>query len=140
MADGHWWLLGGVLGLIAEALLPGIFLLWLGLAAICTGALTLLVDVPFTWQVVSYGCFASVAVAIGVRVQGRAPARLKTHTSGLVGRKATALSFNGSEGRVRLGDSDWAARLVGQPAVTTGATLRVVGVDGTVLLVEPDER
>ena len=138
MADGHWWLLAGVAGLIAEALLPGVFLLWLGLAAICTGVLTLLLDVPFIWQVVSYACFAPAAIAIGVKLRTRPPARLNTPMSGLVGRKATAMSFDGQEGRVRLGDSDWPARLVAQPGVATGTSLRVVGVDGTVLLVEPE--
>ena len=71
MADGHWWLLGGVIGLVAEALLPGVFLLWLGLAAICTGLLTLALDVPFLWQVVSYVAFATAAIAIGVRLRVR---------------------------------------------------------------------
>ena len=138
MTDGHWWLLGGVIGLIAEVLLPGMFLLWLGLAALCTGALTLLLDIPFHWQVVSYAVFASAAIAIGVKVRLRPKPRLNTPTSGLVGRKATALSFHGTDGRVRLGDSDWPARLIGKPAVAAGASLRVVGVEGTVLLVEPE--
>ncbi|MBV8094435.1 MAG: NfeD family protein [Acetobacteraceae bacterium] len=139
MEDGHWWLLGGVAGLITEALLPGFFLLWLGLAAICTGIVTLLLGVPFEWQVVSYVCFASAAVTAGLKLQVSPHRRLNTPTSGLVGRKATALTFDGPDGRVRLGDSDWPARLVGKAAVTTGASLRVVGVDGTLLLVEPDE-
>jgi inner membrane protein len=34
----HWlWLAGGVLLLAAETMLPGVFLFWIGLAAIATG-------------------------------------------------------------------------------------------------------
>jgi inner membrane protein len=138
MGNGHWWLLGGVVGLIAEALLPGFFLLWLGLAAICTGVLTLATDAPFHWQVVSYAVFAAIAIAIAVRLRTRPTERLNTPGSGLIGRRATALAFQGSDGRVRLGDSDWPARLTAKTAVPTGTHLRVVGVDGTVLLVEPE--
>ncbi len=36
-----WWVLGIVL-LILEVLLPGVFLIWIGIAAIITGALSLL--------------------------------------------------------------------------------------------------
>ncbi|MBS0639260.1 MAG: NfeD family protein, partial [Proteobacteria bacterium] len=39
----------------------------------------------------------------------------------------------------RVGDSDWAARVVsGFPTPDAGARLRVDGVDGTVLLVRPE--
>ena len=65
--------------------------------------------------------------------------RLNTQQAGLAGRSATALTFQGREGRVRVGDSDWAARVpadVAEP--TTGARLRVEGVDGTVLIVRPE--
>ena len=36
---------------------------------------------------------------------------LNTQQAGLAGRSATALAFHGREGRVRVGDSDWAARV-----------------------------
>jgi membrane protein implicated in regulation of membrane protease activity len=58
----------------------------------------------------------------------------------LVGRPATALSFTGAEGRVRLGDSDWPARLVhGAHTPAPMTALEVVAVDGLVLLVRPSE-
>jgi membrane protein implicated in regulation of membrane protease activity len=66
--------------------------------------------------------------------------RLNTQTAGLVGRPATAIAFDGRTGRVRLGDSDWAARVphdVAPPEV--GAHLRVSDVDGTTLIVRPDK-
>jgi membrane protein implicated in regulation of membrane protease activity len=57
----------------------------------------------------------------------------------LAGRAATALIFHGREGRVRVGDSDWAARVpTDVPQPDPGARLRVEGVDGTVLIVRPE--
>jgi membrane protein implicated in regulation of membrane protease activity len=56
----------------------------------------------------------------------------------LLGRTAVALSFRGREGRVRIGDSEWPARLAGgvnEPS--TGAMLHVVAVEGTVVVVRP---
>jgi len=49
-----------------------------------------------------------------------------------------ALRFHGREGRVRVGDSDWSARLApGAPAPEVGARLLVEDVEGTVLIVRP---
>jgi membrane protein implicated in regulation of membrane protease activity len=47
------------------------------------------------------------------------------------------LGFSGTEGRVRLGDSDWPARLVGAAGVASGVALLVEDVDGLTLIVRP---
>jgi membrane protein implicated in regulation of membrane protease activity len=132
------WLLAGLGLLIAEALLPGAFLMWLGLAACGTGLLTMSGGLGFDWQVVAFAALAAVSLAIGLRLRRRR-VPLNTQQAGLVGRAATALVFRGREGRVRVGDSDWAARLapdVAEPA--SGAALRVADVQGTVLIVRPE--
>jgi membrane protein implicated in regulation of membrane protease activity len=134
------WLVAGAALLVAEAPVPGVFLMWFGLAALGTGAVTLLAHLSIHAEVVLFGVLAAVAVAMGWRLRrpraGHAPVNLPQ--SGLVGRTATALAFAGREGRVRLGDSDWPARLAdaAEPAdVPPGTRLRVVGLDGVVLLV-----
>jgi membrane protein implicated in regulation of membrane protease activity len=132
------WLLVGVSLLIAEMVLPGAFLMWLGLAAFGTGLLTLAVDLRFEIQVIAFGVLTAISLAVGLRMRRR-HVSLNTHQSGLVGRTATALAFHGREGRVRVGDSDWAARLpddVAEPA--SGTALRVAEVQGTVLIVRPE--
>jgi membrane protein implicated in regulation of membrane protease activity len=81
---------------------------------------------------------AAISLSVGLRFRHR-PARLNTQQAGLAGRSATALSFRGREGRVRLGDSDWAARVPPDvPEPHEGTRLRVEGVDGTVLIVRPE--
>lgn len=132
------WLLAGLALAIAEALLPGAFLIWIGLAAAGTGLVTLAADLRFELQVVVFAVLAAGSLAVGLRLRRHRP-HLNTRHAGLAGRTATALAFHGREGRVRLGDSDWAARLPADAATPApGATLRVVDVDGTVLIVRPE--
>ncbi len=130
------WLGVGLALMVAEAVLPGAFLVWLGLAALGTGILEQAHPLGFELQVVAFGVLACAAVACGLAWRRKpTPGTLNAPGSGLVGRTALALGFAGPEGRVRLGDSDWAARLVDQENAMPGAVLHVVGVDGTVLLV-----
>jgi membrane protein implicated in regulation of membrane protease activity len=130
------WLLTGLGLLILEMLVPGAFLMWIGLAACATGLLTLSVPMDFAYQVVAFAVFAAMSLTAGLRLRRQPTARLNTQTAGLTGRTAIALSFSGREGRVRLGDSDWSARLPHDaPVPEPGDRLHVEGVDGIVLVV-----
>jgi membrane protein implicated in regulation of membrane protease activity len=138
MSDWIIWIMAGLVLLVVEILAPGAFMMWLGLAACGTGLVVLASGIGFGLQVVTVGVLAAISLRIGLRLRHR-PTRLNTQEAGLAGRSATALLFQGREGRVRLGDSDWAARVppdVPEPA--SGARLRVEGVDGTVLIVRPE--
>ena len=134
------WLLSGLILLILEMLAPGAFLMWIGLAAIGAGLLTLTVPIDFAYQVVAFAVFAAVSLTVGLRLRRPPTTQLNTQNAGLAGRTVTALSFSGREGRVRLGDSDWAARLAHDaPVPAPGDRLRVEGVDGTVLVVRQED-
>jgi membrane protein implicated in regulation of membrane protease activity len=132
------WVAAGLALLTLEMLLPGVFMMWLGLAACGAGLLTLAFEFGFSGQVVSFGMLAAIALTIGLRT--RRPARImRTERAGLIGRSATALVFRGRDGRVRLGDTDWPARVPPDIAPPDpGARLRVAQVDGTILIVRPD--
>lgn len=131
------WLAAGLVLMLLEMAVPGVFLMWLGLAALGTGLLVQLLDPGFAVQVVVFGVLAAVAIAVGLRFRvPRKAATLNTPTAGLVGREAVVLAFHGPIGRVRVGDSDWSARLAhGTQAPAAEDRLRVVGVDGTTLIV-----
>ena len=141
MSESLLWLAAGLVLLVAEILVPGVFLFSLGLAALGTGALVQLADPPFAVEVVAFALFAAVSIAAALRLRHRGTRQartINTAESGLVGRTAQALSFAGREGRVRVGDSDWSARLpTDVPPPEPGALLDVVGVSGTVLIVRP---
>jgi inner membrane protein len=138
---GAWaWILLGLALAALELLSPGIFLIWLGLAAILTG----LVDggLDLSWQA-STLLFAALSVA--AVLAGRAISRpavqkddasaLNRRGEALVGRSFTLEApIAGGEGRVRVGDSSW--RVTG-PDAPAGSAVRVVRVDGSTLVVEP---
>lgn len=130
------WLGGGLVLMLAELAVPGAFLVWIGLAAFGTGVAALLGLGWFEPQVICFAVLAAASIAAGLRLRhmGGKPA-VNTPESGLVGRTAVALHFSGTEGRVRVGDSDWPARLAAPGEVPPGTRLKVVGVEGLVLLV-----
>ena len=122
-----------------EIFVPGAFLMWIGLGALGTGLVVLVVGFGFALQVLAFGGLSALAITIGLRLR-KPVRRLNTQTAGLVGRPATAIAFDGRAGRVRLGDSDWAARVPHDVAPPeAGAHLRVADVDGTTLIVRPDK-
>ena len=122
-----------------EIFVPGAFLMWIGLGALGTGLVVLVIGFGFALQVLAFGGLSALAITIGLRLR-KPVRRLNTQTAGLVGRPATAIAFDGRAGRVRLGDSDWAARVPHDVAPPeAGAHLLVADVDGTTLIVRPDK-
>ena len=140
------WLGAGLLLMLGELVAPGAFLVWIGLAAFGTGIAVLLGLGGFEAEVACFVVLAALAIGTALKLHRRAlRPSVNTPGSGLVGRTATALAFTGLEGRVRVGDSDWPARLAGAPggaaigrAVAPGTRLKVQGIDGLVLLVVPE--
>ena len=53
---------GGVALLVAEVLVPGVFMMWLGLAGIGTGLVVLALEPGLGWQVAAFGMFAGVSL------------------------------------------------------------------------------
>ncbi|WP_439580758.1 NfeD family protein [Elioraea sp.] len=135
MDDGLIWILVGLVLLMAEIVVPGVFLLWIGLAALGTGLVTVAFAPGFATKVVVFLLLlaAGIATALALRRRQRPTVRVNTPDAGLVGRVGTVTGRAAAGARVRVGDSDWAARIAGEAEV--GDTVRVDGVDGTVLVV-----
>ncbi len=136
--DGFWlWLVVGVLLIAAEALAPGLFLLWLGVAAIATGLLTGVVSLSFPWALLAFGAFAAAAVLSGRYFYGSGAAEtdqpfLNRRADALVGRTFTlAQPIKGGEGRLSVNDTQWRLRGPDMPA---GAQVRVVAVEEAAFL------
>jgi membrane protein implicated in regulation of membrane protease activity len=137
---GLIWILAGLVLLVAEVVLPGAFLLWVGLAAIGTGAVLLLATPGFGATVLIFLALLAAGVWFALRRRSRLPPpTLNTPGSGLIGRTGTLLPEGAPGLRVRVGDSEWPARLPIDQRVPEGPTpVRVEGVDGTTLLVRPE--
>ena len=136
---GWLWAIGGILLLIAEVLAPGFFLLFLGAAALATGAFTLLFDLGLAPQLALFALYSVLAVMLGKRFYGQpdtADQNIKLNDPGkrLVGKSVIVVDpVDEHGGRVKVGDSEWTAR--GGPAAA-GERVVVTGVDGNCLTVE----
>jgi membrane protein implicated in regulation of membrane protease activity len=138
---GLIWILAGLALLGAEMALPGVFLLWVGLAAVGTGLLLLVAAPGFGLTVLAFLWLLALGIFASLHLKRRGgPAhRVNAPEAGLAGRQAVVLAADGPGLRVRLGDSEWQARLPrGVETPGAGTLVRVEGVDGTVLVVRPD--
>ena len=139
--DAHWlWAALGLVLLTAEMLLPGVFLLWFGLAALATAVLTFATDPSLPVQVVNFVTLSLIFAYSAKRWLADRPIEssdplLNNRIGRMVGETAVVtLPIEGGAGRVRLGDSEWQAE---GPDMAAGERVRVTGSRGTVLLVEP---
>jgi membrane protein implicated in regulation of membrane protease activity len=132
-----FWLVAGILTCAAEALAPGVFLLWIGLAAIATGLTSFVASLSLSWGLVVFGVYAVIGVIIGRKVYG---AREIVSDRPNLNRRAEALigqafgledAIADGEGRVRVGDTVWRVR---GPDLPRGARVKVVSVEGGVTL------
>lgn len=138
---GAWgWVILGLVLIGGEVLAPGVFLIWLGLAALLTGAVVGITDIG--WQVAAlvFAGFSLVSVFAGrllTRRRGEEPdaaTGLNDRGRQLVGKVFRLdATMTGGEGRVRVGDSSW--RITG-PEQLAGSEIRVVRVEGATLVVE----
>jgi len=137
-----WWVAGLVL-LAAELIAPGFFLVWIGLAALGVGVLSLLFwDTAFwVWQLQAllFAAFAVISTLIGRRLTLRNSKTdepfLNQRGASLVGRTATLHEpIREGRGRIRLDDTTW--RVMG-PDLPAGTQVRVVSSNGRDLTVEP---
>ena len=141
LQPGWLWMIGGILLLIAEVIAPGFFLVFVGAAALATGAFTLLFDLGLPAQLTLFAIYAVVAVMFGRkayanRTADSADLLLNDRGARMIGKSVTVIEpVDEHSGRVRVGDSEWSAR--GGPG-RPGERVRITGVDGNCLLVEPE--
>ena len=133
-AAGAWLVAGLLLGAL-ELVVPGVFLLWIGLAACGTGLLTQATNLGWHGQLACFVALAGALVALIALRRRPAPDPVNTPTAGLIGSICFAIDFQAGEGRVRFRDGTWQARTTDRDAPGVNDPLRVVGLDGTVLLV-----
>ncbi len=139
--EAHWvWLTLGVVLAGLEMLAPGVYLIWLGIAAIVTGVLTGLLHLSLPMQVVDF-VFLSLIVTFSARRFLRdspiasADPLMNRRVARMVGRTAVVVqAIEHGRGRVHFGDSEWIAN---GPDVAVGERVRITGSDGATVLVEP---
>jgi inner membrane protein len=132
-----WFIAGGVL-LALEALAPGVFMFWLGLAAMLVGAVSMYLDLSWQTQFILFAMFSVLMIPLWRRLSfgsmGTDQPFLNRRADALVGRIFTLeRPIIDGAGTVRVDDSVW--RITGRD-LPAGRRVKVVGVEGTALHVE----
>jgi membrane protein implicated in regulation of membrane protease activity len=137
---GAWnWLILAVILMALELMAPGVFLFWLGLAALLVGLVSFVLHPSWQAQLLMFAVFAAAAVPAWRRLVRSASkpddsnAFLNRRTEALVGRVLTLEKpiVDGS-GTVRIDDTVW--RVAG-PDTPAGSRVKIVRADGANLTV-----
>src|ERR1700737_4886384 len=144
---GTWnWLIFGFILMALELLAPGVFMFWLGLAALLVGLLSFAINPSWQSQLLMFAIFAAAAVPLWRRVAHSNSAVSKSNpflnkrTDALIGRVFTLEKpiIDGS-GTVRIDDRVWrvadAGCRVAGPAAPAGSRVKIVQADGASLTV-----
>ena len=139
--QAHLLAIAGLVLLAAELLLPGIYLLWIGLALLGTAAAQALLGLGFAWLVLCFIGMLGLAVGLGWRLQRgrRIEPDINDPARALHGQTGPIILGENGQPMIRLGDTIWPVRAVaGVPPLLAAGTLACVqGAEGGTLLVAP---
>ena len=140
------WLGLGILLLTLEVAVGTFDLLWVAVAAFTTALLSLVAPTlvgGWQGQLVIFGIVAMAFVIMGRTVfKGlrRAPSshpNINDRTAAMIGQHGRATdAFEAGAGRVKIGDTMWAAVQAGGRPIVEGDDVVVAGADGTTLKVK----
>ena len=137
---GNWnWLIFGVILMALELIAPGVFLFWLGLAALLVGLVSFAFTPSWQVQILMFAVFAAAAVPLWRRLSrsNAGPSAdspfLNKRADALVGRVFTLEKpIVDGTGTVRIDDTVW--RIAG-PDVPAGSRVKIVQAHGASLTV-----
>ncbi len=138
--DVFAWAAVALLLFAAEAMAPGAFMLWLGLAAAVVFVVVLLIPgIPLLAQVAAFVILSFVSIQVyrrwfRKREKPSDQPALNRRTAALVGRVVPLeRAIVDGRGRVQIADAFWD---VAGPELPAGAHVRVTGAEGMTLQVE----
>jgi membrane protein implicated in regulation of membrane protease activity len=136
---GTWnWLIIGVVLMAIETFAPGVFMLWLGLAALIVGLLSF--GIAWSWQaqIIAFAALSIAMVPLWRYYSGRNAKPtdkpfLNKRAEGLIGRVFTLdKPIVDGVGTVKIDDTVWR---VSGPDAPAGSRVRIVSADGASLTV-----
>ena len=136
------WIVGGIVLVLAELVIPSFFIVWFGLGALLTGLLTLAFDLSVTAQLATWTLASLAMVVLWFRVfkQSFVKTRIGTADGEVIGEigllVGTVAPFE--RGKVRfqrpvLGSEEWVC--LADTAIAAGERVKVVAVEGSFLKV-----
>lgn len=137
-----YWIVGGLVLVLAELVIPSFFIVWFGLGALLTGLLTLAFGLALTAQLATWTLASLAMVVLWFRVfrQTFVKTRIGTADGEVVGEIGLLVSAVApfQRGKVRfqrpvLGSEEWVC--LADTAIAAGERVKVVAVEGSFLKV-----
>ncbi|UJW87570.1 NfeD family protein [Devosia sp. SL43] len=139
-ANAHWsWIVAGLILLGLELVVPGGFLLWMGISGIITGLAAMFWPIGWPLQWLIFGVLSLLMIALWVRWNRSRPTPtdrpyLNRRADHMIGQEAVLeQAIAQGFGRVVLGDTVWRVSGADLPV---GHRVRIIGSEGAVLKVE----
>ena len=139
LSHSYWlWFIAAAVMLAVELAAPGIFFLWLALAAASVGAVTFFVPLDWLFSLPLFALLAVVYVYFGRPIYGGKPRvsdqpNLNQRQYNYVGR-TYLLTDAVVQGRGKLSIEDTVWEITG-PDLPAGSAVRITGIDGMTLKV-----
>ena len=136
------WIVGGIVLVLAELVIPSFFIVWFGLGALLTGLLTLAFDLSVTAQLATWTLASLAMVGLWFRVfkQSFVKTRVGTADGEVIGEIGLLVSAVApfERGKVRLqrpvlGSEEWVC--LADAPIAAGERVKVVAVEGSFLKV-----
>ncbi len=132
-----WWIAAGIM-LAIELAAPGVFFLWLALAAATVGAIVYVWPLEWLYSVPLFAALSLIYVYLGRPYYGRRSTtdqpNLNQRHYNYVGRTYTLTEpIANGQGKLTIEDTVW--DVVG-PDIAAGSRVKIAGIEGMVLKVE----
>lgn len=135
-----WWILAVVL-LVLEAFAPGTFFLWMGISAGVVGLILMIAPgIGWDYQIFIFASLSVVSIFVWRQYFRKHPVTTDQPALNRRGEQYVGRTFTLSEpivnglGKIRVDDTTW--KIEGGDC-EAGSRIKVVGVDGVLLKVEP---
>ena len=139
LGEWNWFIVAAIL-LVLELIVPGVFMLWLGIAAVLVGILAMLVEWSWPAQIISFAVLSIASIPLWRHFASKVEKSsdrpfLNRRADGYVGRVFTLdKPIVDGIGTIRIDDSVW--RVMG-PDCPAGSRVKIAQADGANLIVEP---
>jgi len=137
---GHWnWFIAAVVLFLIEIVVPGSFMMWLGLAALLVGGISLAVEWSWQAQLIAFAVFSVASIPAWRHFARKVEAPvdrpfLNRRAEGYVGRVFTLdKPIVDGLGTIRIDDTVWR---VSGPDCPAGSRVRISRAEGADLMVE----
>lgn len=142
MADYWYWMIAAAAFLVLEIITPGVFFIWIGIAAFITGVIDALAPTttPATLGMI-FAVLAVISACVGRKVMKKkqdAPSVLNNRMEQYVGQTFQVYEdVTDGRGKIKVGDTVWP--VIASKDIPASVSVKVVAVRGTAFEVEPQE-